>query len=230
MILFICVLALLLFFVVYKYFRVTLLEVQGNDTVQTDAIIALSGIKIDDNLFSIDKDTVKSNINTDPYLEYFDLKRIYPSTVRIEVFERTPIAMIVHNDKGYVVDRDANILEIVMDNEMGLIRIDGLGIKDPIVGQKLTSENLYETEALIDIVKGSNFSLLSEHIEKINFNNVNATVMTSKQGFKIKFGQSKMAYEKSIWIDSVIKELAELEVYDGIINVSSGTSATYSEK
>jgi len=229
MIIFICLLAIFVFFIAYKYFRVTRIEVQGNSKVEKAFIGELTGIKIDDNLFAINKNTVKENINADPYLEYFDLKRIYPSTVRIEVFERTPIAMVVYGDKGYIIDRDANILELAIENDMQLIQIEGLQIVDASVGSKLIAENLYEIDALIDIVKDSNFTLLDKNIKKINFNNVNDIIMTSKQGHKIKFGQSKMAYEKSIWIDAVIEQLREKEVTNGIINVSSGTSATYAE-
>jgi len=230
MVIFILILIVSLCIVGYKYFRVAKIEVQGNFKIESAYITSLSGIEIDDNLFAISKNRIEKSINADPYLEFFDLKRIYPSMIRIEVYERTPLVTVLYNDVGYVLDRDANILEEITSDVFRYTNVVGLEIETPIVGQKLKVNNDYEIESLLNIIKNVNFPLINEDVVEIDFTNINNIYMQTAQGFVVKFGQSKMVFEKAVWMDSVIDELANMGINSGVINVTSGDSATYSDR
>jgi cell division protein FtsQ len=229
-VIFIIIFIVATFYVGYKYFRVAKIEIQGNKDIETAVIIANSGIKIDDNLFSISQNKVKNNINANSYLEYFDLKRVYPSKVIIEVYERAPVAEIVSDNKRFYIDKDVNVLEIVDADQQFYLQIVGLFVKSEKTGQRLSLENDYELEAVADIVGDINFDLIKEHVTLIDLTDVNDIMMKTKQGFVIKFGQSDDVGKKAEWIDAVIVKLAENKIVDGVINVSSGNSATYSKK
>jgi len=229
MILFIILLIAFVCFIGYKYFRVAKIEIEGNVNIEENYIAYLSGIEMDENLFAINVDKVESYINSDPYLEFFDLKRVYPSTVRVEVYERITVALVLGENKNYILDKEGNVLESITGMRHDLIIIKGISLLSAKAGEKIATENAYEFDALIGIIRDVKFDELSEIVTGINFRDINNIVMDTNIGFDIEFGQAEKVSDKIIWIDAVVKELIDKNIKRGTINVTSGDFATYKE-
>ena len=229
MLIFIFILLMVLLFIGWRYFRVSKIEVEGNVNVDSDYIALLTGIKTDQNLFSINSEKVKAYINSDPYLEYYDLKRIYPSTVRVEVYERIPAALLMGENKNYVLDNQGNVLAAIDEIDYTLVRITGLKGFTAVPGESLQTETPYQNDALTALLKDVKFNELSEMIVSMDISDINQITMQTDIGFKVVFGQAENVSEKVIWIAKAIDELTQSNIKTGTINVVSGDSATYAE-
>jgi len=218
-----------MFFVGYTYFRVARIEVEGNENVEASYIAELSGVELDENLFAIDKNKVKQYINSDPYLEYFDLKRIYPSAVRIEVYERIPAAAIEGKQGFYVVDKEGYVLERLSDSPSDMVLVEGMALLTAYEGRKIEPENAYDFNALVTLLKDVKYNELAEMVTEMNFSDINNITMRAGNGFTIEFGQPEMISEKVTWILAVAERLEQENIYSGVINVVAGSTATYRE-
>ena len=229
MLIFIFILMMGLLFIGWRYFRVSKIEVEGNVNVNADYIALLTGIKTDQNLFAINTDKVKAYINSDPYLEYYDLRRIYPSTVRIEVYERIPAALLIGENKNYVLDNQGNVLEAIDAIDYTLMRITGLEGFTAVPGESLITQTPYQYDALTAILKDVKFNELSELMTSMDISDINQITMKADVGFTVLFGQAENISDKIIWIEKAIEELKKSNITTGTINVISGDSAAYSK-
>ncbi|MEX1307658.1 MAG: FtsQ-type POTRA domain-containing protein [Eubacteriales bacterium] len=229
MLIFILVLLIALLFIGWRYFRVSKIEVEGNVNIKADYIAMLTGIKTDQNLFAINTDKVKTYINSDPYLEYYALKRIYPSTVRVEVYERIPAALLIGKNKNYVLDNQGNVLEAIDQMDYTLMRITGLEGFTAIPGQSLSTQTPYQYDALTAILKDVEYNTLSKMVMTMDISDINQITMRTNIGFTVMFGQAEKVSDKIIWIEKAIEELAKSNITTGTINVVSGDSAAYSK-
>ena len=229
MLIFIFVLLMALLFIGWRYFRVSKIEVEGNVNVDTEYIAKLTGIKMDQNLFAISPDKVKLYINSDPYLEYYGLKRIYPSTVRVAVYERIPVAVLKGDGYFYVLDNQANVLKTLKETDTSLVLIKGLEGFKAIPGETLETATPYQFDALTAILKDVKYKELSEAIAMMDMSDMNDIKMRTKVGFIVEFGQAENVTDKIVWINKAIKELTDNNIRTGTINVVAGNSATYSE-
>ncbi len=229
MLIFIFVLMMALLFIGWRYFRVSKIEVEGNVNIKTEYIAKLTGIKMDQNLFSINTDKVRTYINSDPYLEYYDLKRIYPSTVRVEVYERIPAALLIGENRNYVLDNQGNVLAAIDQTDYTLLQITGLKGFTAVPGDSLMTQTPYQYDALTAILKDVKFNELDDVVSKMDLSDINQIMMQTDIGFVVEFGQAEKVSDKIIWLNKAIDELTKSNIKTGTINVVSGSSAAYSE-
>ena len=101
------VLLVALFFLINSsLFNVSTITVEGNIKVSHEEIIKLSGIDANTNIFHIDEVQAKQNIEQNGYLVVENIKRIFPSEVKIKVRERIAVAQIGTVNGYYVIDKE----------------------------------------------------------------------------------------------------------------------------
>ena len=86
-----------------EYLAVEQVTVDGAFRSGVDTVVGLSGIEIGENIFSFRLFEVEQSIKEHPWIESATVSRSIPSTVRIEVAERIPAA-IVSADGLYIMD------------------------------------------------------------------------------------------------------------------------------
>lgn len=78
------------------FFRVERVSVSGSHRYTTEEIIAASGIRLGDNLYSLNKVSIDRNIRTMlPYVEELTINRALPSTILITVTECEAAAQVL---------------------------------------------------------------------------------------------------------------------------------------
>lgn len=77
-----------------EYLAVERVTVDGAFRTGTDSVIELSGIESGENIFSFKLASVEQSIRENPWIESAKVSRSIPSTVRIEVAERVPKAIV----------------------------------------------------------------------------------------------------------------------------------------
>lgn len=87
-------------------FSVRTLQVQGNVHTQSADLAKLGGLEIGSNIFELESESVKSRILQNPWIERVGITRRLPSTVRVEVVEREPAAIVALGAQLYLCTRD----------------------------------------------------------------------------------------------------------------------------
>ncbi len=86
-----------------EYLAVDKISVEGVSRISADTVAKLAGIESGENIFSFKLSEVERRILENPWIKSVTVSRSIPSTVRIEVVERAPAA-VVSADGLYVMD------------------------------------------------------------------------------------------------------------------------------
>ncbi len=78
----------------------------GQKSRTKEALIARGGVKMGQNLFSIDMDGVENKMLGDPYVKSVTVLRRLPDTLLVHIEERVPAAIVVIGVDAFLVTRD----------------------------------------------------------------------------------------------------------------------------
>jgi cell division protein FtsQ len=84
-------------------FAITTLEVRGNHQLATEHLVASAPVRIGDNVFQVDLETVTAELRKNPWVASARTRRQLPHTLVIEIREHVPAA-IVELGGLYLVD------------------------------------------------------------------------------------------------------------------------------
>ena len=96
-------------------FNIKNIEVEGNEKVSDDKLISLSELQLYTNIFKVNKLDTIDKIKENAYIEDADISIKLPSTVKIEVTERTPKYMLQFADSYVYINNQGYMLEISND-------------------------------------------------------------------------------------------------------------------
>ena len=87
------------------FFRISSLKIIGNHEVKKSEIIKLSGVDIYSNLFSLNSEAVKKNIESHDWIEQVVLKKRWPHVLELIIRERKALAIINTPGGLYYIDK-----------------------------------------------------------------------------------------------------------------------------
>ena len=93
-----------------SFFELEEIKVEGNNTIARDELVALSGLRIGDNLLKVSCDRAARGVASQPYIKDADVTRVLPNRIEIKVSERTPIALISAEGRHLVLDENGYCL------------------------------------------------------------------------------------------------------------------------
>lgn len=139
-------------------FNVTQIIVEGNNKVETDTILSLSGIKTNENMFRINKRKTTSKIEENKYIKSAKIERKLPGTVKIIVEERNVQYQINLINSFAYIDREGYILEnSTVVAEVPLLSGLEIDENEMLNKERLDTEDLKklnDTNKIIDAAKG----------------------------------------------------------------------------
>jgi len=109
-------------------FAVTTIEVNGNQVVSDDQILAALPVRIGDNVFGANLDAIVAALHENPWIAHAEAHRVLPHAIVIDVREHTAAAL-VQLGSLYLADADGHPFkraELDGDDGAGLPIITGL--------------------------------------------------------------------------------------------------------
>jgi len=94
------------------YFEAKKITVKGCRKLSRGKILELTGLKIHDNILSMNMHTLRDTLVADPWIESAEIERTLPDEIHIQVRERVPIA-IVDFEGFYFLDENGEIFKAV---------------------------------------------------------------------------------------------------------------------
>ncbi len=125
--------------------QVQLVQVYGNDKISTDQVIDSSGIAKGENIYDLNLEEIKAEIEKFNWVSNVVIERRLPSTVNIFITERTPKAIYSNKGKYYLIDDSGHILEEINEPMEGFILVKG---EKANVEFSSVLDDLYEIEEI----------------------------------------------------------------------------------
>ncbi|MGN0695867.1 MAG: cell division protein FtsQ/DivIB [Oscillospiraceae bacterium] len=130
------------------FFNIQNVDVEGSTNYTAEEIFRASGITVGDNMLREDIAKCSENItSTLIYIESAEVKKIYPSTIKITVEASVPFANVQMTGGYYLISRGGKILEKLSNPKSGIMTITG-------------------SEADITLEPGERFSSIDENKNK----------------------------------------------------------------
>ncbi|MHB1986869.1 MAG: cell division protein FtsQ/DivIB [Acidimicrobiales bacterium] len=112
-------------------------EVTGATHTSVPAIVKVAGLKGAPPLVDLSSGHIARRVETLPWVKKVAVSFAWPSTVRIELTERVPVARVRAGSAGWAVtDRTGRVLEDVLSPPPGLPQLGG-SLKVPLPGHQL---------------------------------------------------------------------------------------------
>jgi cell division protein FtsQ len=93
-----------------SYFEAKTITVEGNRELSKESILELVGLKLRDNILSVNVNTLRHRLIANPWVAAAEIQRTLPDAIHIRVKERVPIA-IVDLERLFYVDEKGEIFK-----------------------------------------------------------------------------------------------------------------------
>lgn len=108
------------------FFNIQNVDVEGSTNYTAEEIFKASGITVGDNMLREDIAKCSENItSTLIYIESAEVRKIYPSTIKITVEASEPFANVQMTGGYYLISRGGKILEKLTNPKSGIMTITG---------------------------------------------------------------------------------------------------------
>lgn len=189
-----------------EIFQVDKISVLGSKTVDIDAIIRVSGIRIGDNIFKVSRHAVKNRIEgTPPYLKVESVTLKMPDKVIIRVKERTPLAVIPYLSSDIVIDAEGFVLDIQKRTDEPMhpsvlgLRITGLTRGHPL---SVSETDPYKLRRLLKLLAALEETQTADTILTIDLRETEDIVLITREGYPVYLGQALDLTRKLTWLRS----------------------------
>lgn len=217
-------------FAMSVFFRVSNIDVVGNEHYTDDEIIRAIDIEEGDNLFFFDRFAALSRVFAKlPYVDEVSIERRLPNYVKISVTESKALAYIVVGDEDWTIDRNCKVLGKAIESELSsLIAIEGISPGTLMIGEPLvTADNDTElVEHIGEVLYQIEERNIYQNVTRVDFSNPNKVQVIYGSRFTIKIGNNSNTEHKFGMIVSVLDKLTDEDV--GIIDVSDNSTAHFS--
>ncbi|MBQ3258706.1 MAG: FtsQ-type POTRA domain-containing protein [Oscillospiraceae bacterium] len=211
------------------FFRVSTVEVEGNQDYTDEEIVAATGIDAGDNLFFLNRIGAVSRMMARlPYIQEATVSRVLPDKVVINVRESNAIATVQSETSAWMIDRNCKMMTAVTESEaMGLIPVTGITAVLPNVGDPIQPKEgddgkiEYLSEILLEIeVRG-----LQSRISEIDFTDPDNPSLFFDDRFEVKLGARDDTIRKFGLFLSASQQLASGDM--GVIDLSIDDKAHF---
>ncbi len=188
-----------------SYFRVKEVEVEGGQKIPKETLLSLTAVEGMPNLFSVELKEVVKRLESHPWIERVQVKKVFPNKILIQVEEKKPMA-IIQLGELYYIDNQGEIFSPVGErDEYNYPYLTGLTRqsleKDPAEAKRLINKAL----ELLRIVRQGKIPPLEEiseiHMEKA----FGIHCFTKSEGVEVKLGWEefgeKLKRLSLIWSD-----------------------------
>lgn len=205
---FFLMLTLLILAVIYlPVFKVSSVEVVGNNKVDTETLILASGVKKGENIMKVNFRNITGNISKIPYIDLVEAKLMLPNIIKIVVKESSLGAYVDYNGMPAGIDIKGKVLEIGKDKQPGVARIEGAVVSYCVEGDLLALEDAAKLELITSCLKAVNEANIEEDITTINIEKSYDIKMMYKDTITVLIGNTDMISYKMSMLSQIIPNI-----------------------
>ena len=211
----------------HMVFIVRDVRVAGAGNLAPEAVVRQSGIRLGGRMDDLDLEAIRNNVEATGQLAFVGVEKRYPSTLILNVRERTKDAIIMQASKLVVLDSDGYVVSAaeVMPEE-SVTYVTGLKPTAYRIGRRLSvnEANLSAMKAALEALKRQNGK---EYVSELNVEDPDNITILTRTGMTVLLGDAEKMDEKIAWMVSALRDLESRGESQGRLDVSSGTKADY---
>ena len=100
------------------------IDIENNSALKTDAIKSKLNFLYRENLFFLNIKDIEENLKNETLIESFSIKKIYPNTLKLTIFEKKPIAVLQNKKKKFFVSDKGDLIDftnLAMYNDLPIV-------------------------------------------------------------------------------------------------------------
>lgn len=205
------------------FFRVNIVDVQGNVIYSADQVREASGVEVGDNLLTVNRAAINGNIQARmPYVQDVSVGLILPDTVVIQIKE-SEIAGLVQSDTGsnWYVNTEGRVLGSSVEDFRGqIVELKGFTITAPQAGaDAVATEGQEESlDASLEVIRQMEGTGLIEQITAIDAAKSYDLLLYSGDRLEIMLGGTEQLDYKIQYLQVVLDGLEDYQT--GIIDLT----------
>ena len=92
------------------FLKVKKIEITNNQIIKKEIIFKKLEHILNKNILFIKKNDISNYLKSIDYLDYISVKKKYPDTLRIKIYETKPIAVLYKKNKKYIIDSSSKLI------------------------------------------------------------------------------------------------------------------------
>ena len=202
-------------------FRLKTVYVIGNKQISAEHIVSLTGLAKGDNIFSVNEDKVRDQLDQDHWIILNHLYKQYPNEIYLFVDEREIVASMQWLGIEYTLDIDGMVMEEYSDmNYAGNVpTVHGFKVSNAAVGSFLSVSD-EQLVAYSSIVSELTIQRYAEHVVSINVSDVDSLTLFTTDGITVQLGNRDYMRAKIGAMRTDIAYLQQLGETSGVLDVT----------
>ena len=99
-------------------FKIEYIEVENNFLTNKNEIEEKLKAILKENIFFIKREDIEKPLKEIDFLQNIEVKKKYPNTILIKIFETKPVAILFKNQVKYIIDSSSNLIVFKKDIEL----------------------------------------------------------------------------------------------------------------
>ena len=99
-------------------FKIKNIEVKNNFLTNKNEIEEKLKVILKENIFFIKREDIEKPLKEIDFLQNIEVKKKYPNTILIKIFETKPVAILFKNQVKYIIDSSSNLIEFKKNMEL----------------------------------------------------------------------------------------------------------------
>ena len=93
-----------------NFFKVQNIEIVNNDLIKKEELNEKLNYIYNKNIFLIKRNDIEESLKSIDFLDKIEVKKKYPNTIRVRVFETKPIGILLKKGIKYLLDSSSNLI------------------------------------------------------------------------------------------------------------------------
>ena len=98
-------------------YNISKLIIQNNDILNREELINQLSFLKNKNIIFLQTREIKNKLEKFDFIESFEIKKIYPDTIKIKIFEKKPIIILQYKEKKYYYTSKNNFINFIELNK-----------------------------------------------------------------------------------------------------------------
>jgi cell division protein FtsQ len=197
-----------------KVLGVKEIEIKGNHHLSEETILSITNIRRD-NIFRIDLEYLRTKFMKSPWIKEALIRREFPGTIKINLIERVPEAIVDYGDSFYLVDGEGVIIERLRERRGHFLPvITGIDLSESRLGERSYSKGLLEGLTLFRFLKDKGIGI--DDMELVANKPDELTLNLAGRQIKVGYGNYQEKFNR---LDEIDKELKRKGILASSIDV-----------
>lgn len=207
------IVGIIIFALVSPIFNIQNIKVTGNNKLEKEKIIGMTGVELGQNIFKINKKEIRKNIEKNGYINSVNIKRNLPDEIEIIVSERIPSFAIEYGN-GYVIIGSQGYIIEVAEEKKSLPLLIGMTTKEENYKEnnRLEEQDLNKLNLILKIMNAASISGIETLISSIDVSEINNVKINLETEGKIAYlGDCSNLSHRMQWIKTILENRQRID-------------------